>query len=361
MMNRISVPAMHSAIISVVFSAIFLACSEKWPSNIPLNEAAAQSSPGNAALGDGLFARINTSKGEIILRLEFEKAPLTVCNFVALAEGKMDVCGGKPFYNGLVFHRVVPNFMIQGGDPLGNGRGGPGYQFPDEFDPSLRHNGPGILSMANAGPGTNGSQFFITHTGTPHLDDRHTVFGKVVEGQRVVNLIQQGDKINTITIVRNGPAAENFTADQTLFSNLLSQLGAAAAGKERAQREADLEAITKKYPGLTAGANGIQYIIQKQGTGTKPAQGSTVQVNYRGMFITGEVFDASEAHGSPLEFQAGMGQVISGWDITVLDMKVGEKRLAVIPPELAYGTRGAGGVIPPNAFLVFEMELAGIK
>ena len=351
----------YSAIFSMLFSAVFLACSEKFPPNIALNEASAQSSPGNNALGDGLFARINTSKGEILLRLEFEKAPLTVCNFVALAEGKMDVCGGKPFYDGLVFHRVVPNFMIQGGDPLGNGMGGPGYQFPDEFDPSLRHNGPGILSMANAGPGTNGSQFFITHTETPHLDNRHTVFGRVVEGQRVVNSIQQGDRITAVTIVRNGAAAQSFRADQQAFNSLLSKAVSESAEREKAQREADLKAIESKYPGLETDDNGVQYIIQKQGTGDKPAKGSTVQVNYRGMFISGEVFDASDAHGGPLEFQAGMGKVIPGWDKTVLDMKVGEKRLVVIPPELAYGTRGAGGVIPPNTFLVFEMELAGIK
>ncbi|MCL1812474.1 MAG: peptidylprolyl isomerase [Treponema sp.] len=361
MIIKIGPQMVYSAVFYAVFSAVFFACSEKFPPDIALNEAAAQSSPGNSVLGDGLFARINTSKGEILVRLEFEKTPLTVCNFAGLAEGKMDVCGGKPFYNGLAFHRVIPDFMIQGGDPLGNGMGGPGYQFPDEFDPSLRHNGPGILSMANAGPGTNGSQFFITHKETPWLDDHHTVFGRVVEGQRVVNSIQQGDKITGITIVRNGAAAQGFRADQQAFNSLLSKAAAAATDREKAQREADLKSIASKYPGLSTDANGVQYIIQKQGTGAKPAQGSTVLVNYKGMFISGEVFDASDAHGGPLEFQAGMGQLIPGWDKTVLDMKLGEKRLVVIPPELAYGERGAGGVIPPNAFLVFEMELTGIK
>ena len=350
-----------SAVFYAVFSAVFFACSEKFPPDIALNEAAAQSSPGNAALGNGLFARINTSKGEILVRLEFEKTPLTVCNFAALAEGKMDVCGGKPFYNGLAFHRVIPNFMIQGGDPLGNGSGGPGYQFPDEFDSSLRHNGPGILSMANAGPGTNGSQFFITHKETPWLDDHHTVFGRVVEGQRVVNSIQQGDKISSITIVRNGAAAQGFKADQQAFNDLLEQAKVKASDRTKAQREADLKAIAAKYPDLKTDSNNVQYIIQKPGSGARPNRGSTVQVNYKGMFITGEVFDESDAHGGPLEFQAGMGQLIEGWDKTVLDMQLGEKRLVVLPPELAYGERGAGGVVPPNAFLVFEMELTGIK
>ena len=361
MIMKIRAPITYSAVFSVVFSAVFFACSEKFPPNIALNEASAQSSPGNTALGDGLFARINTAKGEILLKLEFEKTPLTVCSFVGLAEGKMDVCNGKPFYNGLTFHRVVANFMIQGGDPLGNGMGGPGYQFPDEFDASLRHNGPGVLSMANAGPGTNGSQFFITHTATPHLDGKHTVFGRVVEGQRVVNAIQQGDKIISIVIVRNGAAAQGFRPDQQTFNTLLSRVGAAAADRVKAQREADLKTIAEKYPGLKTDGNGVQYIIQQNGSGAIPKKGSTVKVNYRGMFLSGEVFDASDAHGGPIEFQAGMGQLIPGWDMTVLQMSLGEKRLVVIPPELAYGERGAGGVIPPNAFIVFEMELAGIE
>ena len=172
--------------------------------------------------GDGLFAKISTGKGDIIVRLEFEKTPLTVCNFVALAEGKMDAAEGKPFYNGLNFHRVIADFMIQGGCPQGTGSGGPGYRFPDEIDPSLRHEGPGILSMANAGPGTNGSQFFITHVATPWLDGNHTVFGKVIEGQNVVDAISQGDKIESITIIRNGSQAAQFKADQEAFDALLA-------------------------------------------------------------------------------------------------------------------------------------------
>jgi len=345
----------------VVFSVVLFSCSEKWPFRFGSNEASAQSSPGNAALGDGLFARISTDRGEIVLKLEYEKTPLTVCNFAALAEGKMDVCQGKPFYDGLAFHRVIPDFMIQGGDPQGNGSGGPGYRFVDEFDGSLRHNGPGVLSMANAGPGTNGSQFFITHTETPWLDDHHTVFGNVVTGQEVVNAIQQGDTIKTITIIRNGKKAQAFKADQAAFNDLSVRAKDAAEAKAKAQQEADIARIAAKYPGLQTDANGVQYLIQKNGSGAKPAPGSTVQVNYTGMFLDGNVFDASDAHGGPLEFQAGIGQVIPGWDKSIIDMRVGEKRLVVIPPDLAYGERGAGNVIPPNTFLVFEMELVGIK
>ena len=179
--------------------------------------------PGDAQLGDGLFARLSTSRGDIVVRLEFQKTPLTVCNFVALAEGKMNAAKGKPFYDGLVFHRVIADFMIQGGDPEGSGRGGPGYRFRDEILPSLKHDGPGVLSMANAGPGTNGSQFFITHKATPWLDGKHTVFGRVVDGQKVVDAIKQGDKINKITIVRNGQAANDFKTDQAAFDALLKK------------------------------------------------------------------------------------------------------------------------------------------
>jgi peptidylprolyl isomerase len=268
---------------------------------------------GDAALGNGLFARIATSRGEIVVRLEFQKTPLTVCNFVALAEGKMSAARGRRFYDGLTFHRVISrangdsqDFMIQGGDPQGNGTGGPGYRFPDEFVSTLKHDGPGVLSMANAGPGTNGSQFFITIVPTPHLDGRHTVFGRVVEGQNVVNSIRQGDKIEKITIIRNGPAAAAFKADQAAFDALLAEANAAGAAKLNAQRGADIARINSKYPGAAQSASGIRYIIQKQGTGAKPAAGKTVRVHYKGSLLSGAVFDDSALRGRPLEFKAGV-------------------------------------------------------
>lgn len=171
-------------------------------------------------LAEGVYAEMNTNKGTIILFLEHEKTPLTVANFVGLAEGKLPNRAkpvGAPYYDGLPFHRVIPDFMIQGGDPGGDGRGGPGYRFKDEFNNSLTHKGPGILSMANAGPGTNGSQFFITHIPTPWLDGKHTVFGHVIDGQSVVDAIQQGDRIETLTIIRNGAGVQSY--DATTIAN----------------------------------------------------------------------------------------------------------------------------------------------
>jgi peptidylprolyl isomerase len=327
----------------------------------PGNEVS-PAAPGDAALGNGLFARISTDRGDIVVQLEFQKTPLTVCNFVALAEGKMNITGGKPYYNGLSFHRVIADFMIQGGDPQGTGSGGPGYRFPDEIVPSLKHDGPGILSMANAGPGTNGSQFFITHVATPWLDGKHTVFGRVVEGQNVVNAVQQGDKMKTITIIRNGPLATQFKADQITFDALLKEINASAGDKTKAQRDADIAQINAKYPNAVQTPSGVKYVIQKKGTGAKPTAGKTVQVNYKGSFLSGQVFDSSDTRGRPLEFPVGVSAVIKGWDEMVMDMQIGEKRVAIIPPELAYGERGAGnGVIPPNSFLIFEMELVGVK
>jgi len=310
----------------------------------------------DSTLGNGLFARISTVKGDIVVRLEYQRTPLTVCNFVALAEGKMNSTNGKRFYDGLTFHRVIPNFMIQGGDPQGTGRGGPGYQFPDEFVPTLKHDGPGVLSMANAGPGTNGSQFFITHSAQPHLDGKHTVFGRVVQGQDVVNNIRQGDRITQVTIIRNGVDANSFKADQEAFNALLREI----TNRSRSRLDADRSQVQTKYANATLTPSGLRYIIQKAGTGVKPERGKTIALNYRGMFLSGETFDISDIHGGPIEFQVGLGKVIPGWEETIMDMQQGERRLVIIPPELAFGETGFSA-IPGNAFLIFEMELVRIR
>lgn len=316
---------------------------------------------GDAALGDGLFARITTSKGDIVVRLEYQKTPMTVCNFVALAEGKMNAAAGKPFYNGLTFHRVINDFMIQGGDPLGNGTGGPGYRFPDEIDSTLRHDGPGVLSMANAGPGTNGSQFFITHVATPWLDGKHTIFGRVVQGQDVVNAIQQGDRMEKITIIRNGAQANAFKADQATFDALVRSAASTAAAKARVQRDADVAQIEKKFPGAIVTPSGLRYVVQKAGTGPKPAPGSTAVVNIKGQFLSGEYFANSDLSGGAEELPVGARRIIPGLDEALMDMSAGEKRTVIIPPELAYGERGVDNAIPPNSFLIFELELVRVK
>ncbi|MDR1374114.1 MAG: peptidylprolyl isomerase [Treponema sp.] len=316
------------------------------------------------ALGDGLFARLTTNRGDIILRLEYQKAPMTTANFVALAEGKLPGPGGRPFYDGLIFHRVIADFMIQGGDPQGTGNGGPGYSFPDEFDPALKHDGPGVLSMANAGPHTNGSQFFITHKEAPWLDGRHTVFGRVVEGQDVVNAVRQGDRIEKVTIIRNGPEAAAFKPDEAAFRALETAAWAAVRAAVQARRDADMALIERQYPAAEQSPSGLRFIILIQGGGPKPQPGSTVSLIYKGMFLSGEVFDSSDLHGGPQDFPAG--RVFPGLNETILDMRRGEKRTAVIPPELAFGEHGfkdeqGREVFPPHTFLVFELELVQIK
>lgn len=173
---------------------------------------------------DGLYAEMDTTKGKIVLVLEFEKVPITVCNFVGLAEGTIKNEAkkkGEPYFDGLYFHRVIKDFMIQTGCPKGNGTGGPGYTFPDEFHASLRHDRPGILSMANRGPNTGGSQIFITHKATPWLDRKHAVFGHVLDGMDVVNSIQRGDKIKTVRIIRVGEKAKKFKTDNDTFNKLI--------------------------------------------------------------------------------------------------------------------------------------------
>jgi peptidylprolyl isomerase len=284
---------------------------------------------------------------------------MTVMNFVGLAEGAIRADGrsGKPFYDGLKFHRVIADFMIQGGDPAGNGSGGPGYTFPDEIDASLRHSGPGVLSMANRGPGTNGSQFFITHKETPWLDGKHTVFGRVVSGQDVVDKIRQGDVMKKVTIIRQGAKAKAFAADQAAFDAAVRSAGERAARKVEDEKKAVFARIEELLPGAQKSPSGVYYKIVKKGSGPKPASGAMVTVHYTGLFLDGRVFDSSVNRGTPFQFQAGKGRVIRGWDESVLDMQAGEKRTVILPPELAYGAQGAGGVIPPNAFLLFEIVL----
>ena len=319
--------------------------------------------PETKAPKQGIFAEFDTSQGKIIVQLEYEKTPITVANFIGLAEGTRNSNKqGKPFYDGLVFHRVIADFMIQGGCPLGTGTGDPGYKFIDEFDSSLRHSGPGILSMANSGPNSNGSQFFITHKATPWLNDKHSVFGHVTEGQDIVNKIQKGDKIKTVKIMRVGDKAKKFKSDQAAFEMLVKTKAQRDIAKREKQLAAFLATLTKKYPGkkLETSKRGVKYLVLKPGSGEKVGKNKLIQAHYTGTFPGGKKFDSSRDRGKPLEFTVGVGRVIPGWDEALSDMKVGEQRILVIPPELAYGKRGAGNVIPPNATLVFDVELVTV-
>ncbi len=308
---------------------------------------------------DGLYAKFNTTKGEILVVLEYQKTPGTVGNFVALAEGNLENQAkpqGTPYYDGLKFHRVIPDFMIQGGCPQGTGKGDPGYQFDDEFHPELKHDGPGVLSMANAGPGTNGSQFFITHVETSWLDNNHTVFGKVKEGQEVVDAIAQGDSIDSLEIIRVGSDAEAYNAIEAFRTFE----GAREKRLEEAKKAADAE-LDKLAEGFNKTESGLRYQIIQEGNGTKPETGKTVSVHYKGQLADGTVFDSSYKRNQPIDFPLGVGQVIPGWDEGVSLLKVGDKARFVIPSHLGYGSNGAGGVIPPNATLIFDVELMDVK
>lgn len=306
----------------------------------------------------GLYATIDTPKGQIVAKLHFDKTPLTVANFVGLAEGELENTAkesGVPYYDGLKFHRVIDSFMIQGGDPTGTGAGGPGYQFEDEIHPELKHTGPGILSMANAGPGTNGSQFFITHIKTDWLDGKHTVFGEVVVGQEVVDAVEQGDTMDKVTITRVGSDAEAFDA-KAVFAKHKEAAEAAKAEARKAQEEA----LKKHVSGMESTESGLYYTITAKGNGPKPTKGQMVSVHYTGKLTNGTVFDSSHYRNQPIKFPVGVGQVIPGWDEGIMLLEEGAKAKLVIPSDLGYGARGAGGVIPPNATLIFEVELVKI-
>jgi peptidyl-prolyl cis-trans isomerase A (cyclophilin A) len=312
-------------------------------------------------LDPGLYAEMETDRGTITLRLEYERVPLTVINFVGLAEGTIPhrSDAGSRYYDGLTFHRVIEDFMIQGGDPTATGTGGPGYRFPDEFHPELRHDRPGVLSMANSGPDTNGSQFFITHGPTPWLDDRHSVFGYVVRGQDVVDAIRQGDRIRRLRILRIGGDARRFSTDAESFERARADAAASRETARRREQEATVRRVEELFPDAVRDEHGIWVQIDREGRGAPPRTGATVSVHYTGRLLSGQVFDSSRSRG-PFEFPVGAGRVIPGWDITVGEMRPGEQRTVILPPEQAYGSRGAGGVIPPGAFLVFEIELLRI-
>jgi cyclophilin family peptidyl-prolyl cis-trans isomerase len=352
---------------------------------------------------DGIFVTFSTTKGDITAQLEYEKTPVTVANFIALAEGKNtfvtdDKLKAKPFFDGLKFHRVIPNFMIQGGDPSGSGSAGTGYSFKDEFT-DLKFDQGGILAMANSGPATNSSQFFITHKDTPWLNGKHTIFGHVTGGMNVVNTIAQDDVITKVTITRKGTLAKKFDAPKVFSDYFLNKTEdakkQALINTENKAKEAAAEAEIKKasmekYAPVIASKkayfatvkatatttpSGLTYKIVQKGTDVKPIDGSTFYFHYAGYFEDGSLFDSSyedvnKTYGKYDEnraaqngyqafpFQAGKKDgMIPGFLEGLSLMSYGDKVVLFIPSNLAYGERGAGGVIPPNATLIFEMEM----
>jgi peptidylprolyl isomerase len=351
----------------------------------------------NSDLADGLYAKIETNKGEIIVALDYTKAPITVANFVSLAEGENDFVTnknlkGRPFFDGLKFHRVIKDFMIQTGDPMGTGSGDAGYKFKDEIS-DMRFDNSGVLAMANNGPSTNSSQFFITHVATPWLDGKHTIFGHVVgNGMDVVNLIDQNDTMKKVTIIRKGEAAKKFD-DVKVFYDYFS------VEAEKQLKQAQLEERGKKeyeekygaliqdkvsyFEALKTKANktasGLKYVITKKGTGKKPSAGTPLLIAYAGFLKDGTLFDTSienvattfgkydqqrAAQGAyqPIPFQAGKKDgMIPGFIEGIEQMSFGDKAILFIPSHLGYGAGGAGNVIPPYADIIFEVELLQSK
>ena len=357
-----------------------------------------------ASASEGIFVEFQTTKGKIVVQLEYKKTPITVANFIALAEGKNtfitdEKLKGKPFYDGLKFHRVIKDFMIQGGDPAGNGSGGTGYSFKDEIVPEFKFDKGGILAMANSGPATNSSQFFITHKETSWLNGKHTIFGYVVSGMDIVNAIAQDDVITKLTIVRKGADAKKFDAPKTFTDYYANKAGddakQAAIQAEAKAKQALIDAEAKriydekygplkaekvKYLALqkasaTKSATGLETKIIKNGTGKKAADGTTVFFHYAGYLEDGSLFDSSyeevaKAYGkfdvnranqkgyNPMPFQAGRKDgLIPGFLEGINSMSFGDKVILFIPASLGYGERGAGAVIPPNANIIFEVEL----
>lgn len=362
---------------SIVMS--FTACNEEYPN-----------------LQDGVYAEFKTNKGTFLAELYYEATPMTVASFVSLAEGTSTMAEaefeGKPFYNGLTFHRVIKDFMIQGGDPTGTGSGDPGYKFPNEIVDTLRHDSKGLLSMANSGPDTNGSQFFVTLKETPWLDGMHTIFGKVVQGMEIVDRIGAvetgpGDKpvepvvMEEVNIIRKGNAANNFKAAD-IFDKELQDFQAETEAREKEMSEMR-QANQQRYEELEAEAeeleSGLKVAFTEEGDGPQPNLGDTVLVNYKGFLANGDLFDtnieqAAEEAGilnpkrkemngyQPMAVVYGPdAPMIPGFKEGIQQMNVGDKAVLYIPSDLGYGQRGYPPVIPPSSDLIFEVEMVDIQ
>jgi len=387
-MNKISIPLF---ITFMLFTGLLTSCNAK--SNKPAETAATTETPAAAPVAapssdnpnwkttPGLYAVITTAKGEIVCELEFKKAPVTVASFVGLAEGTIKNTfkkPGQPYFDGLTFHRVEPGFVIQGGDPKGNGSGGPGYQFNDEVSPDLKHDREGTLAMANAGPNTNGSQFYLTLKPTPQLDGHYSVFGYVVQGLPVIEQVAKGEVINSVKIVRVGPDATAFDAAKTFEGKAVDPEAAMAQKKADFKKQYDAQVaqlvqanagyqaewdkkVKAKFPTAKKTSTGLYYVISQQGTGKRARQFDNVKVHYTGVLWDGTKFDSSVDRGQPLPLMLGVGKVIPGWDEGIALLNQGGKAKLIIPFYLAYGDQSPGASIPAKSDLIFDVELVSVE
>ncbi|WP_347175407.1 peptidylprolyl isomerase [Polaribacter uvawellassae] len=327
-------------------------------------------------LKDGLYADIETNKGDIVLKLYQEDVPLAVSNFVSLAEGEntsvSDSLKGKKYYDGLLFHRVLKDFMIQGGDPLANGTGGPGYVFEDEFPRDsigslkYKHDAAGVLSMANGGPGLNGSQFFITHKETPWLDGIHSVFGKVEKGQDIVNLIEVKDTIKKVTIIRVGSKAKGFDAAKVFETEMKNSVAAKQKRIEDAQKAEVArynkflkdKVVYQKAQGFdkaTETESGLRILTLKKGKGKKFSATTPTTMHYNMMLADGTPIQ-STFDKDPFTFTLSQQPMIPGVNEAIENMRQGDKARLFIPYNLGYGER-AYGPFPAKSDLIFELEI----
>ncbi|MCX7874831.1 MAG: M20/M25/M40 family metallo-hydrolase [Melioribacteraceae bacterium] len=333
----------------------------------------------NSFLDDGVYADLNTNKGRITLKLDYENVPMTVSNFVGLAEGTIRnkvFPEGKPYFNGSIWHRVVPGHVIQAGKPSINDTiEGPGYEFPNEIFSKISHNKAGMLGMANAGPHTNGSQFYITLADRSYLDGNYTLFGWVEEGMDVVNKIVQGDTIKTVSIVRIGEKANKFKPNTDSFLKMVEEAREKVKAENLKQKKLEDDIINKEYSKTILLDNGIRYSILKNGEGEKLNTGDKIKVVYKGKVLSKDIsFVSTNENGrannsdiaESFDYEIGKSKINDGFDLMISDMKVGEKRLVIIPSGLAFAERGFYGitlpnkkrlVISPNSTLVYEIEI----
>jgi len=361
-------------LLALTFSTIsFTSCKSKYPN-----------------LQKGLYAEFITNKGTFMVQFYHEEAPMTVANFIALAEGKQEMADsiykGKPFYDGLIFHRVIKDFMIQGGDPKGNGSGNPGYRFPDEFVDSLKHDKKGILSMANSGPATNGSQFFITLKPTPWLDGKHTIFGKIVEGQDVIDAIgatttAERDKpvqdivIQKVTIINKGVKAPSFSEEM--------KKNEIALKKKKEEMNALISKTQQEFKAYKETAkvleSGVQVHWLQKGKGKKPKDGESLLIDYEGYLGNGQLFATSiltvaqkydmvnpqalaqNGYRPLIETYGPTGRTVPGFKDGLTQLQEGDQAIFFIPSHLAYGAQGINKIIPPNTDIIFKVNLLEIK